>query len=64
MVTSDIFLFYFSGIIALVRICKIKLGKGCGLAAAAAAAATAAKSLQSFVSGRKRDQETSKQKKL
>ena len=46
MVTSDIFLFYFSGIIALVRICKIKLGKGCGLAAAAAAAA-AAKSLQS-----------------
>ena len=43
MVTSDIFLFYFSGIIALVRICKIKLGKGCGLAAAAAAA----KSLQS-----------------
>ena len=47
MVTSDIFLFYFSGIIALVRICKIKLGKGCGLAAAAAAAATAAKSLQS-----------------
>ena len=44
MVTSDIFLFYFSGIIALVRICKIKLGKGCGLAAAAAAAA---KSLQS-----------------
>ena len=41
MVTSDIFLFYFSGIIALVRIYKTKLSKSCGLAAAAA------KSLQS-----------------